>query len=368
MDPIKKPLILIVDDTPKNLQLLSNILHDKGYNICIATSGVRALETINTEAPDLILLDIQMPEMDGFETYNAIKLNPKAKDIPVIFLTAVVEPEKILQGFELGAVDYITKPFNIPELTARVATHIEIKRSRENLLELNATKEKLFSIISHDLRSSLGSVLSYSDILLENLDQFSVNKIRQFVNDIYQSSKNTFELLENLLDWSRLQTERLTQRIEKHNLKANIDNILTLYIEMAKKKKISLQNKVHTEIFIYCDIDMTKTVLRNLISNAIKFTNPGGMVSADFIENDTNIEIQISDTGVGIKAESIPNLFSIVKNSSTPGTNNEKGTGLGLVLCKDLIEKQGGKIWVESELGKGSTFKFTLPLGDDGRE
>jgi len=364
MDPIKKPLILIVDDAPKNLQLLSNILHDKGYNICIATSGIKALETINTEAPDLILLDIQMPVMDGFETFKALKLNPKAKDIPVIFLTAVVEPEKILQGFELGAVDYITKPFNIPELTARVATHTEIKRSRENLLELNATKEKLFSIISHDLRSSLGSVLSYSDILLENLDQYSVTKIRQFVNDIYQSSKNTFELLENLLDWSRLQTERLTQRKETHNLKTNIDNICQLYGEIAKKKKISLQNNIQPEVFIYCDIDMTKTVLRNLISNAIKFTNAGGLVSVNFIQNDTNIEIQVMDSGVGIKAENIPNLFSIVKSISTPGTNNEKGTGLGLMLCKDLIEKQGGKIWVESEFGKGSTFKFTLPLGE----
>ena len=364
MDPIKKPLILIVDDAPKNLQLLSNILHDKGYNICIATSGIKALETINTEAPDLILLDIQMPVMDGFETFKALKLNPKTKDIPVIFLTAVVEPEKILQGFELGAVDYITKPFNIPELTARVATHTEIKRSRENLLELNATKEKLFSIISHDLRSSLGSVLSYSDILLENLDQYSVTKIRQFVNDIYQSSKNTFELLENLLDWSSLQTERLTQRKETHNLKTNIDNICQLYGEIAKKKKISLQNNIQPEVFIYCDIDMTKTVLRNLISNAIKFTNAGGLVSVNFIQNDTNIEIQVMDSGVGIKAENIPNLFSIVKSISTPGTNNEKGTGLGLMLCKDLIEKQGGKIWVESEFGKGSTFKFTLPLGE----
>jgi len=360
METIKKPLILIVDDTPKNLQLLSNILHDKGYNICISTSGSRALETVNTETPDLILLDIQMPVMDGFETFKALKLNPKAKDIPVIFLTAVVEPEKILQGFELGAVDYITKPFSIPELTARVATHIEIKKSREKLIELNATKEKLFSIISHDLRSSLGSVLSFSDILLENLEQYPKSKIRQFVNNIYQSSKNTFELLENLLDWSRLQTERLTQRKEKHNLKNNIDNIFQLYSEIAKKKQIALQNNIRPEVLIYCDIDMTKTVLRNLISNAIKFTNAEGLVAVNFIENDTNIEIQISDSGVGITAENIPNLFSIEKNISTLGTNNEKGTGLGLMLCKELIEKQGGEIWVESELGKGSTFKFTL--------
>ena len=238
MEKVKKPLVLIVDDTPNNLQVLSNILHDKGYNICISTSGYQALESVNTEMPDLILLDIQMPVMDGFETFKALKLNPKAKDIPVIFLTAVVEPEKIVQAFELGAVDYITKPFNIPELTARVATHLEIKRSREKLIELNATKEKLFSIISHDLKSSVGSILGISDLLLENFDNYKSDKIQQIVSSIYQSSKNTFELLENLLDWSRLQTERLTRKIEKHNLKTNVIDICSLFTEIAKNKNI----------------------------------------------------------------------------------------------------------------------------------
>ena len=359
---MQKPLILIVDDTPKNIQLLSNILHDKGYNICISTSGVRAIESVNTEVPDLILLDIQMPGMDGFETFTALKLNPRSKDIPIIFLTAVVEPEKILQGFELGAVDYITKPFNIPELTARVATHIEIKRSREKLRELNATKDKLFSIISHDLRSSLGTVLSFSDLLLENVERYPLEKIRKFASTIYQSSKNTFELLENLLDWSRLQTEQITKKIEKQNLNDTVSNVVQLYIEVAKIKHITIQNNIPPDVFIFCDIDMTKTVLRNLILNALKFTDFHGKVTLNSLENDSEIEIHVSDDGVGIIAENIPFLFSIDKNISTLGTNKEKGTGLGLMLCKDLIDKQGGKIWVESEPGKGSTFKFSLPV------
>jgi signal transduction histidine kinase len=361
MEIIKKPLILIVDDTPKNLQLLSNILHDKGYNICISTSGSQALESVNTEAPDLILLDIQMPVMNGFETFEALKLNPLAKHIPVIFLTAVVETEKIIQGFELGAVDYITKPFNIPELTARVATQIEIKKSREKLIELNATKEKLFSIISHDLKSSLGSVLGVSDLLLENFDEYKSDKIKQIVSSIYQSSKNTFELLENLLDWSRLQTEKISRQIEKHDLKTIADNVCLLYNEIAENKGITLQNNIQIDTFVHCDINMTKTVLRNLISNAIKFTAVRGLVSLISNEDDSNVEIQVSDTGKGIPDENKPFLFSIEKNITTTGTNGEKGTGLGLMLCKELVEKQGGTIWVESELGKGSTFKFTLP-------
>jgi two-component system, sensor histidine kinase and response regulator len=364
MEKAKKPLILIIDDTPNNLQVLSNILHDKGYNICISTSGCQALESVNTEAPDLILLDIQMPVMDGFETFKELKLNPNAKHIPVIFLTAVVEPEKIVQAFELGAVDYITKPFNIPELTARVATHLEIKRSREKLIELNATKEKLFSIISHDLKSSLGSILGITDLVLENFDDYQPDRIREIIVSIHQSSKNTYELLENLLDWARLQTGKLTRQIEKHDLTTNIHSICQLYSEIAKNKNITIQNNIISDITIYCDVDMTKTVLRNLISNAIKFTNSEGLVSLNFIESDSHVEIHVSDSGVGIEAENIPYLFSIEKNISTPGTKGEKGTGLGLMLCKELIEKQDGKIWVESEVGKGTTFKFTLPLNE----
>lgn len=361
MQTLKKPLILIVDDTPKNLQVLSSILHSKGYNISISTSGSQALESVNSEAPDLILLDILMPVLDGFETLKALKLNPKAKDIPVIFLTAIIDPEKILQGFELGAVDYITKPFNIPELTARVATHLEIKRSREQLMELNATKEKLFSIISHDLKNSLGGVLSLSKILLEKIEEFPFEKTKDFVSHIYDSSKGTFELLENLLDWSRLQTGKFAKNIEKYNLRTNVDEVCQLYGEIARIKGITIQNNILTDIMIWCDIDMTKTVLRNLVSNAIKFTNTEGVVSLNFIEGEANIEVHIGDSGVGIVAENIAFLFSLEKNISTPGTNGERGTGLGLLLCKELIEEQGGHIWVESELGKGSTFKFTLP-------
>ena len=364
METIKKPLILIVDDTPNNLQVLSSILHDKGYNICISTSGCQALESVKIEEPDLILLDIQMPEMDGFATYSAIRLIPDAKNIPIIFLTANIEPEKTLQGFELGAVDYITKPFNIPELTARVATHIEIKRSREKLLELNSTKEKLFSIISHDLKGPLGSVLTFSDLLLENWDVYTPEKIYQFVKSINQSSKGTYELLENLLDWSRSQTGSLIQKIEKHNLKSIVDNVLGIYTELAKNKNIKLQSSIISDIQVFCDINMTKTVLRNLISNAIKFTKVDGIISLNCIKLESMVEIHISDSGVGIDPENIPFLFSLEKNITTSGTKGERGTGLGLMLCKDFIEKQWGKIWVESEAGNGSIFKFTLPANE----
>lgn len=365
MESAKKPLILIVDDTPKNIQVLSSILHDRGYNICIATSGRQALESLKTEAPDLILLDIQMPAMDGFEVCKALKSNPATKEIPVIFLTAVIEHEKILEGFEIGAVDYITKPFNISELNARVATHIEISRSRAKLIELNATKDKFFSIIAHDLRSPFTAILGFSKLLLDNMDRYPADQTRKFVDNIYQTSKSTFELLQNLLEWSIMQTGKHTLKINKNNLKTIVDDISLLYSNIAESKNIILQNNITHDIITFCDVEMTKTVLRNLISNAIKFTDNEGLISINTVINASDVEIQISDSGVGIAAENIPYLFLIERNISTLGTNEEKGTGLGLILCKELIEKQGGKIWVESNSGIGTTFKFTLPLCND---
>jgi len=362
MENIKKPLLLIVDDTPKNIQVLGNILYEKGYNICIANSGYKALELVKTELPDLILLDIQMPEMDGFEVCKLLKADSNTKDIPVIFLTAVIEPEKILLGFELGAVDYITKPFNTAELTARVATHIEIKQSREKLIELNATKDKFFSIISHDLRNPFSAILTSSELLQIYIKKNEPEKILKSAINIRNSVLMMNKLLENLIAWSRLQTGKLMPKMEKQNLKTIAYEVHLLSSEVAENKEISLQNNINSNIHVNCDLEMTKTALRNLISNAIKFTESGGIVSINCLEKETAVEVSISDTGVGIKPENIPFLFSIEKNISTKGTNQESGTGLGLLLCKELIEKQNNKIWVESEVGRGSTFKFSLHL------
>ena len=356
--------ILIVDDTPKNIQVLSSILHDKGYNICISTSGEQALESVKAEAPDLILLDIQMPVMDGFEISKILKANPETKNIPIIFLTAFVEPEKILKGFELGAVDYITKPFNIPELTARVAAHVEIKQSREKLVALNATKDKFFSIISHDLRNPFSAIVTSSELLQQYIDKNEQGKIQQFATIIHNSVLLVNSLLENLIDWSRIQTGKITPIVEKCNLKTIAYEIHLFCFAMAKNKEITLHNNILTDIWLNCDAEMTKTVLRNLISNAIKFTKNGGVISINSNVNETDVEIQIADNGVGIPPESKPFLFAIEKNISTLGTINERGTGLGLILCKELVEIQRGKIWVESKVGEGSTFKFTLPLSE----
>jgi PAS domain S-box-containing protein len=229
------------------------------------------------------------------------------------------------------------------------------------LVELNATKDKFFSIIAHDLKSPFSSILGFSELLNTNIDKYSHENIKLFANSINNSANLTYKLLENLLEWSQLQRGKITPNLQSHNLKNIVDDVIQLNSEMAVKKNIKLENKIIFNVSIQCDFDITKTILRNLISNAIKFTNSEGHVEIKQINKGAFIEIWVSDTGVGIMPDKIPYLFTIDQDVSTSGTANEKGTGLGLLLCKELVEKQGGEIWVESIVGSGSNFYFTIP-------
>ena len=367
----KKPLILIVDDTPKNIQVLGKTLHEIGYNVSIATSGSQALDSVRKESPDLILLDIQMPEMDGFEVCKILKANPDTKEIPVIFLTAVIDSEKIVQGFEIGAVDYITKPFHTAELTMRVATHIEIKQSREKirktneqLKELNATKDKFFSIIAHDLKNPFNTLLGFSKLLFENAPNYTTDQIQQYAQIMNHTAKQSYALLENLMQWAKSQTEKI--KISPRN--SSMNELLSITIPIvngsALKKNITIENNISTEDLVYADNSLTTTILRNILTNAIKFTHTNGKIIVSTQRKDDFLEVSITDTGVGIEPMNMDKLFRIDSKVTGHGTDNEEGTGLGLILCKEFVEKQGGTIWANSEVGKGSAFTFTLPLAE----
>ena len=366
MKTTKKPLILIVDDTPKNIQVLGNILRDKGYSISVATSGKQSLELVKTEEPDLILLDIQMPEMDGFEVCATLKANPDTKEIPVIFLTAMVESEKIVHGFELGAVDYITKPFNAAELIVRVATQIEISQSREKLVELNATKDKFFSIIAHDLRNPFAGIIGLSDIMEIMLLESNGEKPEQLIEltkMIKKSSESALDLISNLMDWAKSQTGGISINPISLTMQYIFSSAFQIVNGNALKKNITIEKSFADNDTVYADNMLVNTILRNLLTNAIKFTHPNGKIIVSALNKDNFLEISVADTGVGIDPKHIHKIFRIDSKFSLLGTNKEKGTGLGLILCKEFVEKQGGTIWVESKLGKGSKFTFTLPLG-----
>lgn len=239
------------------------------------------------------------------------------------------------------------------------------EKAEENeiqLRELNATKDKLFSIIAHDLRSPFNSILGFSELLIENVKKNEAAETEEFLSIINLLAKNTLVLLDNLLIWANSQTGQINFKPEKLILSSIIQNILDISISNAKIKNISLSYMQSGDIEVYADKNMLETVLRNLISNAIKFTKPGGKIKVFAISEQNQAEISISDNGVGMNDETRKKLFKISENIPSVGTAEEKGSGLGLVLCKEFVEKLGGNVWVESEKGKGSDFKFTLPL------
>ncbi|MBI5539005.1 MAG: tetratricopeptide repeat-containing sensor histidine kinase [Bacteroidia bacterium] len=233
--------------------------------------------------------------------------------------------------------------------------------SEQNLIELNATKDKFFSIIAHDLKNPFNALLGFSQLLERNYDTYTKTEIKEYINVIYESSQSLFKLLDNLLQWSRTQTGSITYNPEIFNLLPVVKQEITYLQFYADKKKIAIKVTVDSTISAFADKNIISTVIRNLINNAIKFTNSNGKVEIRAVETLNEIEVSIADTGVGIDADDLEKLFQLNSSISNKGTANEEGTGLGLLLCKEFIERNGGRIWANSNKGKGSTFYFTLP-------
>jgi two-component system sensor histidine kinase/response regulator len=364
------PLILIVDDLAENLSVLGNILRKEGYQIAIANNGKQAVSIAVSRKPDLVLLDIAMPEMDGLTACRLMKDNPASEHIPVIFLTARSDTQDILKGFESGAVDYITKPFKSAELLARVSTHIELKQSRDLILQqkselshLLTTKDKLFSIVSHDLRSPFAGLLTLTNILVENFDAYEKKDLEDSLRLIRDTSDQLHTLIQNLLNWAKLQTSSLEYKPLKLQMKAQVRISTDVLALNSAKKKIQFDAKVTDDSFVTADPDMLRIILHNLLGNAIKFSNNGGIVEIGCEMENNQIITSVRDQGVGMTEAKLKDLFCPGKNISTAGTANETGSGLGLMLCKEMVEKMGGRIVVESTPGKGTTFSFTLPAG-----
>jgi len=365
----KQSLVLIVDDNTQNLKVLGNILRENKLSPILVKKGADALRLLNKKKPDLILLDVMMQEMDGFEVCKRLKLNAATKDIPVIFLTAKTEIEHIITGLEIGGVDYITKPFNPRELMARVNTHLELKAARntiflqkEALKQANAAKDKFFAIISHDLGNLFNILIGFGSILIKKKDRLTPDQQDEFIQTMLESSKKGHNLLMNLLAWSKSQTNGIVSNPALLNLQEIINENIKFSSSKLNTKNIMLSSSVSDNSTVFADKNMLNTVIRNLLSNAIKFTPERGRIEISSEQKENEVEILISDTGVGIRPQDIDKIFRIDINHSTIGTAEEKGSGLGLILCKEFIEKNGGKIWVESEEGKGSKFYIRLPL------
>lgn len=365
-----KYTILIVDDVISNVLLLKVLLGKEKYNILTASGGREAIEITVNQQPDLILLDVMMPEMTGFEVAAHLKNNSKTANIPIIFLTALNSTEDVVKGFQAGANDFITKPFNKEELLVRVNHQISLVAAKRLILEkteeLRRTivgRDKLYSVIAHDLRSPLASIKMVLNMLVLTLSKETLGtEMYQMLEMANHSTEDVFSLLDNLLKWTKSQVGKLNVVYMDFDINEVINGVIEIFSLVSASKNIKLVHTSNSPVMVHGDIDMLKTILRNLLSNALKFSYENSQILIDTSISDGMAVISVKDSGKGMSKEDQGRLLKTETHFSSYGTNNEEGSGLGLLLCQDFANKNGGRLWFDSEEGKGSTFYFSVPL------
>ena len=361
--------LLVVDDVQTNVLLLKALLGKEGYGILVANNGQEALEVIRNENPDLILLDVMMPGMDGFEVAERLKSEEFRCEIPIIFLTALDDTQSIVNGFKLGVGDFISKPFRKEELMVRIKHQLSLVAARRIIEEKNeelrktiAGRDKMYSVIAHDLRSPMASMKMLLNTIIMSVEK---DKIDPDIFDMLEMSNKTseevFSLLDNLLKWTKSQLGKLTVIPQKLDISGLADGVVEVMNSVAEVKHIKLIRTDHESFFVYVDIEMIKSILRNLISNAVKFSNPDSEIKVGIKAEDGKVIVSVTDSGKGIKKEDQHKLLKDSTHFTTYGTNSEEGSGLGLLLCRDFARKNGGELWFESEENLGSVFSFSLP-------
>ncbi len=366
--PADKPKVLIVDDTPTNLRILEEIL-EEDYLISIAQSGAQALTITEKFAPDLILLDVNMPGIDGFETCRQLKTQEGTRNLPVIFITARAEPEDVIQGFKEGGVDYITKPFNHSEVLARVQTHLKVQQlikqlelKNDQLNELNELKNKFLGMASHDMRNGLSAIKGYSQILKDDKKELPEETKDQFLDFIFKSSENLLQMVNELLDVSVIESGKLQLDLQPESFESLINHHIMINQFFADKKNIRIQSELPN--IPKCRIDANKMgqVIDNLISNAIKFSESGTTIFISLEEREGKLVFSVKDEGPGISDEDQEKLFQHFQKLSARPTAGESSSGLGLAISKKMVQAHEGHLNVTSQLGSGATFWFEIPL------
>ena len=361
--------ILIVDDVMSNVLLLKILLTNEKFQVCTANCGNDCIEQARAEHPDLILLYVMMSDISGFDTAVIMKNDPDLKDIPIIFLTALNTPQDLVHGFQVGANDFLTKPFNKEELVMRVMQQISLVAAKRIIekqnAELKATlnnRDKMYSVIAHDLRSPMASIRMVLNLVMQSSSPETVGEeLYMLLDQANRESEEVHDLLDNLLKWTKSQTGRLTVVLQNLDLEDIVPGQVEIFEMIAKTKHIKLDLvKPDAPLKVNADNDMLKTVLRNFMSNAIKFSPENSTIQISMTSDGDFAKVSVKDQGVGIAADRLSTIFH--KGETTYGTGGEEGSGLGLQLCQDFARKNGGDCYVESVEGQGSTFSFTVPL------
>lgn len=365
--------VMIIDDESDIAESLSVTLKSQGYDVQTAPNGVEGLRKIPAFRPALVLLDVMMPGMDGFEVCRQLKSNPETQSIPVLLLTALNQPEDKVKGLNSGADDFIEKPFEEAELKARIRAflrtkelHDKLEESYLRLRELERLRDSLIHMLVHDLKAPLTAIKGGLSVFSEiaGADQSIPETVHQLLLNAESNSQRLLDMIQDILDVNRLEENKLPVTVEKVDLKKTVNLCLDLLTPTAQLRHVRLENKIEDILPpLSADSSLTQRVLTNLLSNSLKFTDSGGSVSvsARLVEKGTAVECVVADTGIGIPSHVLPRLFE----KFFQGDNAEisrKGQGLGLAFCRLAMESQGGRIHAESEPGVGSKFILRFPI------
>ncbi|MEZ4527429.1 MAG: hybrid sensor histidine kinase/response regulator [Desulfobacterales bacterium] len=338
----KKPRILIVDDTQGNIQILGTILLKEGYQVNVARNGVQAMGLVEKIMPDLILLDIMMPEMDGFETCRQLKSSPQTKNIPVIFLTARADADDIVKGFETGAVDYITKPFNATELLVRVHTHLDLKFSKDLIETVSNERKELLHVLCHDLSNTFHAVICLL-ALMKNYEKFEELKPH-----LLSSANNGVEIIRLVRNMRALEEQKL--RLENILFSEALGQSYSLLKDRFAAKEIQLDVFAEENLKIRAErTSFVNSVLNNIFTNAVKFSHRKSKITVTAHANGEYARISIRDAGIGMSQKIRKNIFDLSKATSRPGTEGETGTGFGMPLIRKFMTAYGGSMEILSK-------------------
>ena len=378
------PLILVADDDLNNLKVILSYVRsaEAHYRVINANNGRNAYQLALTARPDIILLDWEMPEMSGIEVVQALKKHEETADIPVIIYTGIMLAGDHLKiAFEQGAVDFLRKPADRVELLSRLQAALrlsrsfkkikeqnlllhkqneQIQRQNESLTELNNIKDRLFSIISHDLRSPLNDFHSLFELL--QYEALTLEQLREEIPALTHGLKSLQTLLDNLLYWSLSQMQGLALYPQPIALHDAVEQLRAFFAYQLETKGVELDNAVPASLYVHADGNILALLLRNLIGNALKFTEAGGRIRlAAQPVPPALVDVTVADTGAGMTAAQVAKLFGGNLNQTVEGTRSERGTGLGLILCRDFVERSGGELRVDSAPGQGTAVTFSLP-------
>ncbi len=352
-----QPEILLVEDTPEHIEAVVTVLHENNFRIRIAKKWSTALELLNQHHPDLILLDIFMPEMDGFELCRTIKSNPDFSSIPIIFLTASDDEDSIRKGFELGAQDYVVKPFNTSELLARVNTHIILKRQTESLKEANRELDGFCYTVSHNLKAPLLSINKLIEYLIADYRNKLDSEGQELVAIIQEKSVEVIAVIDHLLEFSRMcELPMQNEAIRLEQLFLDVYNEL---IQLQDHRQVRLILGQLPDVT--GDPVMIRMLVYNIISNALKYTRnrETAVIEVSFSERESEYSFAVRDNGVGFDMRYSARLFGVFQRLHSQ--KEFEGSGVGLAICQKILKRHNGQAWITGEVDKGATFYFTFP-------